>query len=216
MMMKKIITIITAAFMAISASAQSEAGSLTWKPNVGMTYTTATGFLGKYSDGAVGVTAGVEAMYMLKEKFGVALGLNYTGYNVSDKFSGESDGSICSNYYFNIPITANYYIAPGLALKAGVALNILSTANIQSSFVYNNLEYYYFENPSDAANYVSSLKVGPAKDYYKSTFFSIPLGASYEYKNVVFDARYNLGLGKACDWCDGTFNSFSFTVGYKF
>lgn len=61
-----------------------------------------------------------------------------------------------------------------------------------------------------------TLKVNPAKDYYKSTFFSIPLGASYEYKNVVFDARYNLGLGKACDWCDGTFNSFSFTVGYKF
>ncbi|MBO4482613.1 MAG: hypothetical protein J5735_02245, partial [Prevotella sp.] len=74
MMMKKIITLTAAALMAISASAQSEAGSLTWKPNVGITYTTATGFLGKYSDGAVGVTAGVEAMYMLKEKFGAALG----------------------------------------------------------------------------------------------------------------------------------------------
>ena len=215
MMMKKIITLTAAALMAISASAQSEAGSLTWKPNVGITYTTATGFLGKYSDGAVGVTAGVEAMYMFKEKFGAALGLNYTGYNVSDKY-GDSDGSICSNYYFNIPITASYYVAPGLALKAGVALNILSTANIQSSFIYNNLEYYYYASPSDLANYVSSLKVNPAKDYYKSTFFSIPLGASYEYKNVVFDARYNLGLGKVCDWCDGTFNSFSFTVGYKF
>ena len=215
MMMKKIIALTAAALLAISASAQSEAGSLTWKPTVGITYTTATGFLGKYSDGAVGVTAGVEAMYMLKEKFGAALGLNYTGYNVSDKY-GDSDGSICSNYYFNIPITASYYVAPGLALKAGVALNILSTANIQSSFIYNNLEYYYYASPSDLANYVSSLKVNPAKDYYKSTFFSIPLGASYEYKNVVFDARYNLGLGKACDWCDGTFNSFSFTVGYKF
>ena len=93
--MKKIITLTAAALLAISASAQSEAGSLTWKPNVGITYTTATGFLGKYSDGAVGVTAGVEAMYMLKEKFGTALGLNYTGYNVSDKY-GDSDGSICT------------------------------------------------------------------------------------------------------------------------
>ena len=85
MMMKKIITLTTAALMAISASAQSDAGSLTWQPNVGVTYTTGiVDGLDDPVDGAYGLTFGVEAMYMLKEKLGIALGLNYTGYNVDD------------------------------------------------------------------------------------------------------------------------------------
>ena len=131
-MMKKIITVIATAFMAISASAQSEVGSLSWQPNMGITYTTATSDLGEWADGAVALTAGVEAMYMLKDMFEIAL------------------------------------------------------------------------EPKDY------------KDYYKSTFFSVPVGASYEYKHFVFDARYNIGLSKVADVCKGTYNVFTFTVGYKF
>ena len=83
--MKKLLTITAAALMAISASAQSEAGSFTLKPNVGFTYTTATGDLGEDTDGAFALTAGVEGMYMVNEKFGASLGLNYTGYNTSQE-----------------------------------------------------------------------------------------------------------------------------------
>ena len=54
--MKKLLTITAAALMAISASAQSEAGSFTLKPNVGFTYTTATGDLGEDTDGAFDIT----------------------------------------------------------------------------------------------------------------------------------------------------------------
>ena len=54
--MKKVITIIATAFIAISASAQSEVGSLTWQPNAGVTYTTATSELGEWADGAVSIT----------------------------------------------------------------------------------------------------------------------------------------------------------------
>ena len=35
-----------------------------------------------------------------------------------------------------------------------------------------------------------------SKDGYSKTDFSIPVGISYEYMNVVIDARYNLGLSK--------------------
>ena len=41
--MKKILSFIAVAFMAIPVSAQSEAGSLSWKPNVGIAYSTVTG-----------------------------------------------------------------------------------------------------------------------------------------------------------------------------
>ena len=75
--MKKLLAVIATAFITISASAQSEAGSFTLKPNVGFTYTTATGDWGEGADGAFALTAGVEGMYMVNEKFGAALGLNW-------------------------------------------------------------------------------------------------------------------------------------------
>ena len=93
--MKKLLTITAAALMAISASAQSEAGSFTLQPNVGVTYSTATG-VGKSMDGAIGLTAGVEGMYMVNEKFGAALGLNYTGYNVSKEILNKDHIPNCS------------------------------------------------------------------------------------------------------------------------
>lgn len=184
--MKKFFTMIAAALMAVSASAQSEAGSLTWKPNVGITYTTATSDYGKGTNGAVGLTAGVEAMYMVNGQFGLALGANYTGYNVEGKLLNK----IHSNYYFSIPVMANYYVAPGLALKAGIAANILSSAKFDGED----------EN----------------KDTYESTFFSLPVGASYEINDFVLDLRYSFGLGNIAKVGDGSFNQLSFTVGYKF
>ena len=191
--MKKLLTIIATAFIALSVSAQSEAGSFTLQPNVGFTYTTATGDWGKGKDGAFALTAGVEGMYMVNDKFGAALGLNFTGYNISQEIQKED--LVWSNYYFNVPVTANYYVAPGLAVKAGFAVNFLSTAKIDGK-------------DKNAGHDV--------KDWYKSTFFSIPVGASYEINDFVFDARYNIGVSKVAEGFDGTFNALTFTVGYKF
>ena len=195
--MKKLLTIIATAFIALSVSAQSEAGSFTLQPNVGFTYTTATSDWGKGTDGAFALTAGVEGMYMVNEKFGAALGVNLTGYNTS--VETRKDDVIYSNYYFNFPVTANYYVAPGLAVKAGIALNLLATAKI------NGYDEYDFG--------FKSLKV---KDMYKSTFFTVPVGVSYEFNSFVFDARYNIGISKVAKDDDGSFNALTFTVGYKF
>ena len=195
--MKKLLTIIATAFIALSVSAQSEAGSFTLQPNVGFTYTTATSDWGKGTDGGFALTAGVEGMYMVNEKFGAALGVNLTGYNTS--VETRKDDVIYSNYYFNVPVTANYYVAPGLAVKAGIALNFLSTAK------FDGYDEYDFG--------VTSVKV---KDLYKSTFFSVPVGVSYEFNSFVFDARYNIGISKVAKDDDGSFNALTFTVGYKF
>ena len=219
-MIKRILVFVVAVAMAFSASAQSEVGSITWQPNVGVTHTSAI-VEGRNSvlDGAYGITFGVEAMYMLKEKFGIALGLNYTGYNLDDDavaYFGYSryysyygynyNGSLyeraldpdyrkARNYYFNIPATVNYYIFPGFAVKGGLAFNILSTAKVGGKS-----EYY-------------GVKV---KDLYKSLFVSVPVGVSYEIKNFVFDARCACSLSNVCEYGDGMFLSFSLTAGYKF
>ena len=230
-MIKRIFVLVVAVAMSISASAQSEAGSLTWQPNVGVTYTYGiVDGLNDPVDGAYGLTFGVEAMYMLKEKLGIALGLNYTGYNVDDDdiaysgydryryydygygygYGGYVNGSIyeraldpdsrkARNYYFNIPATVNYYIFRGLAVKGGIALNILSTAKIGGKSEVNDLE-----------------GVVKVKDFYKPVFVSMPVGVSYEIKNFVFDARYTFSLSNVCEYGDGMFASLSLTVGYKF
>lgn len=198
--MKKFFTLVATAFMAISASAQAEAGAFTIQPNVGMTYTSATG--DATADPAIALTAGVEGMYMVNEKFGVALGLNYTGNNTS------TNDIVNSTYYFNLPLTANYYVTEGLALKAGVALNIHSQTKVDGESGIGNFDF---------------------GDIYKSTYFAIPVGVSYETNGLVFDLRYNFGVSDVLD-LDGklnglgdlfansncSFNTLSFTVGYKF
>ena len=194
--MKKIYAFIAAIFMAISVSAQSESGSVTLQPNVGITYTSLTGSAGEDIDAAIGLTAGVEGMYMFTDKFGAALGVSLTGYNVSNK-EGLDKGKISSNYYICVPVMANYYVAPGLALKAGASINFLATSK------------YDGEDKVDGKKY---------REFFRRGFISIPVGASYEINGFVFDARYNIGVRKILrdTDIDGSYNAFSFTVGYKF
>ena len=194
--MKKLFCFIAAAFISVSASAQSETGSITIQPNVGMTVASATSDAGQGSKCAVGLTAGVEGMYMFTDKFGATLGVSLTGYNISGK-EGPEKGKISSNYYICVPVMADYYVAPGLALKAGVSVNFLATSKFDG------------ENKVDGEKY---------RNLFKRGFISIPVGASYEINGFVFDARYNIGVRKILRNPDikGTYNAFSFTVGYKF
>ena len=56
-------------------------------------------------------------------------------------------------------------------------------------------------------------------DVCKSVDYGIPLGLSYEYKNIVLDARYFFGLTKIdkTDNPDSARNQYlSITLGYKF
>ena len=194
--MKKLFSFIAAALISLSASAQSEVGSFTIQPNVGLTVASATGDAGTNAKAAVGLTAGVEGMYMFTDKFGAALGVNLTGYNVSGK-EGPEKGKIRSNYYVCVPVTVDYYVAPGFALKAGASVNILATSK------------YDGEDEIEGEKFRKRFKRG---------FLSIPVGASYEINGFVFDARYNIGVRKIFrdSEIDGTYNAFQFTVGYKF
>lgn len=194
--MKKFFNLVAAALISVSASAQSEVGSITIQPNVGLTVASATSDVGGNGKSAVGLTAGVEGMYMFTDKFGAALGVNLTGYNISVK-EGSYEGKISSNYYICVPVMANYYVAPGLALKAGASVNFLATSKFDG------------EDKLDGEKY---------RDNFKRGFISIPVGASYETNGFVFDARYNIGVRKIARAKEekGTYNAFSFTVGYKF
>ena len=182
--MKKIMMIAAMMVAAVTANAQNEVGQITLQPKVGINISKITG------DGlktTVGLAAGVEAEYGVAENFGITAGLLYSmqGYKAdgADKRSGMD--------YINIPILAQYYVIPGLAVKAGVQPGFLVRAK------------YDGDSFSDAC---------------KKVDFSIPVGISYEYQSFVLDARYNIGLTKTMkDANEKTKNSvFQITLGYKF
>ena len=101
--------------------------------------------------------------------------------------------------YLNIPILANVYVAPGLALKAGIQ----PAFNLSNKVSVNGVTVDYDEYAPDGAK-------------IKSFDFSIPVGLSYEYMNVCLDARYNIGVTKIADGVDNYNNVIQITVGYKF
>ena len=177
--------------LSVGAFAQNEVGQLTLQPKVGANLSTVTG------DGEqkmkFGLLAGVEAEYGLAEKFGLAFGAVYSMEGCRFKESGMDKSLFYNLDYINIPIVANYYLAPGFAIKAGVqpAFNVRHKAS-------------YDGNSTDL-------------DGIKSFNFSVPVGLSYQISDFVIDARYNIGITKlAKDTDQGRNSTISLTVGYKF
>lgn len=184
--MKKLLMIVAMMVATLSANAQNEVGQVTLKPMVGMTLATITDFDNVKMK--AGLVAGVEAEYGISENFGITGGVLYSMQGCKAK---EGDGKMKLDY-INVPILANYYVIPGLAIKAGIQPGFLMSAK-----------------DHDGNSF---------KDEMKKVDISIPLGASYEFENFVIDARYNLGLtkGNKNGSASNKNSVLMFTVGYKF
>ena len=215
--MKKMMMIAAMMLMSIGAFAQNEVGQVTLKPMVGMNLATMT----KVDDSKmrVGLTAGVEAEYGVAQNFSVTAGLLYSmqgvknegtadidlsflGYDVRVPFTGKQTVKLD---YLNIPILANYYIVPGLAIKAGIqpGFCVSKKQKIEGTVSYQGA----------SQSVESDEKIN---DGVKSFAFAIPVGLSYEFSDFVVDARYNIGVTKALDNVDSRHSVFTFTLGYKF
>jgi hypothetical protein len=186
--MKKLMMIAIMMIAAVSANAQNEAGQASIKPMAGINLATMT----KTDDSKmrVGLAAGLEFEYGVADNFGISAGVLYSMQGVKyDKplLGGGKEKKTVKLDYINIPILANYYIAPGFAIKAGVQPGF----NVQK-------------------------KEGDEKlDDVKGFALSVPVGLSYEFANVVLDARYNWGLTKAFKEGDSKHSYFTITLGYR-
>lgn len=178
--------------MSMGAFAQNAIGQLTIKPMVGMTLTTITG---GNADMKVGLAAGAEVEYGIADKFGLTGGLIYSMQGAKYTPSGSSVKVTTNLDYINIPILANYYVYPGLAIKAG----------LQPGFNVRG------KTKTDAGNSTQEVDSNA-----KTVDFSIPFGISYQFSDFVIDARYNLGLTNTSDGGSSKNSVFMFSVGYKF
>ena len=162
--MKKLLLAAVALMATMSVNAQQ----MFLKPMVGGTLSTITGDHSDDNKMKVGLVAGAEFGYCFTEQMAVTAGLLYS-------MQGSAIKDVDDNMkldYLNIPILANYYVAPGFAIKAGIQPGILCSAK------YGDYDI---------------------KDSYKSLDIAIPIGVSYEISDFVIDARYNLGVANIYD-----------------
>lgn len=149
--MKKFFAFAVALIASVSMFAQSETGSITIVPKVGVNLATVTG------DGdqkmKVDFAIGAEAAYQLTDKFAVSGGLLYSG-------QGAKDGDDNMNLgYLNVPILANYYVMDGLAIKAGIQPGFLLSAKMGSHDIKSNCESLDFSIPVGVSYEISKIVV---------------------------------------------------------
>ena len=191
--MKKLFLAVVAMMVSATTFAQNEVGQLTIQPKVGVNIANITD--ADDADPRIGLAAGAEFEYGLTDNIGLSAGVLYS----MQGFKTTEEGVDCTLKldYLNVPILANFYVAKGFAVKLGVqpGFKLSSKAKFKGSGGSKEVE---------------------VEDGVKSVDLSIPVGLSYQYQNIVFDARYNWGVTKIVDDVDSKHSVFQITVGYKF
>jgi len=192
----------------VAAMAQHEEGDFMVQPKVGMNVAT----LSDADKAIVDLHFGVEAEYMVSDNFSLGLGAivsnqgakydelyDNQGKLIEEKYTADLD-------YVHVPVLVSWYVLPRLALKAGVQPGFKMKAKAKFDDHTYDLDRVY---------QVNNLLTG--EDIKVSKFdLSIPVGISYEYKNIVLDARYNWGLIKVLNQGDAFYNRcFMVSLGYK-
>ena len=107
--MKKLLLMTVLALTSVFTFAQRRVGTTTIQPKIGLNVST-VGDL----DWKAGFVFGAELQHQLDRKVAIAGGLLYSFQG------GKTDGYSWNPGYINIPVTLNYYVSRGFALKAGL------------------------------------------------------------------------------------------------
>lgn len=235
--MKKLFLVSIFALFAMSSFGQRPQGHISIIPRVGLDIANLSGNKIYYLDSQSSpqeksmnskynarFAGGVDFEYQVLPMSSVSLGAYYSQQGCrfpdfmthSASSSRESESMEKTRWkldYVQVPLMFNQYIAEGLAVKVGVQMGFLMNAKVT---------YTLNETTFDKEGAVLSEKKTAMEDDIKKTLntmdISIPIGASYEYQNVILDLRYNWGLKSIYKEKDmpKEKNSFLlFTVGYR-
>ena len=171
---------IIVALMPLMSNAQSEVGSLNIQPKIGLNIATMPAGDAKSRKA---FAAGVEAEYFVHQNVSLSVGAIYSqqGFRdskeigITDMAAPDADCNLILDY-INIPIMANIYASNGLAVKAGIQPGF----RIRSKF----------KLTADGTTI-------NADNFTRNFDLAIPLGVSYEFNNLQFDIRYNIGITNA-------------------
>lgn len=199
-MKKLLLTIVLASVIGVAVAQQESNMSIkhapgvrnsiiTWGfgPRLGVNYARLTG---EDSQSIPGVVIGGTVEMMVGARFGASLDVVYSsqGYRNSRMNTKE----VLS--YVNMPILANFYITPRLAVKAGIQPAMMVGA---------------MRLTDDARRSVT--------DEYNKFELEIPVGISYKISwGIELDLRYNIGLLKVVDDTKARSSVFCLSGAIKF
>lgn len=227
--MKRIILSIIAVFTFFANTiAQPQAGTFSIIPRLGVTIAKLSGDDLKVAEGfslspkyLPGMTAGVDLEYQLTNALAVSAGAFYSqqgdkyddyteAHDITTKKWSETRDIKNKIDYINVPVMFSIYGARNLAFKVGAQFGF----NVKAKTELTNATFVRGEDGNASTEDVTKLK---GNIDVKKFDFSIPVGISYEYMNVILDARYNIGLTKVYKQLDTGKNCvFSFSAGYRF
>lgn len=174
----------------------------------------------KYQAGFLG---GVDVEYRVDKSLGILLGAYYARQGMrfpdcelaSNVDKGEYVG--LKNHHVNldyiqVPLMLKGYLVEGLSVNAGVQVGFLcGDGKVKRE------ETDLVKEKNGAITY-KDMRDTEATWPAKKVDVAIPIGLSYEYMNVILDARYNVSLTKAGEgeWSDCKNKALTFAVGYRF
>ena len=225
----------------MTAAAQNKVGEFSLKPMIGINVSDLSSDEEVNYKAKVGFTEGMEAEYGVTPWLGVSLGAMYSQqgakYEASLGQLGVNEegrkvaviiglkGKLKADY-INMPLLANFYVWKGLSVKTGLQVGFL----VNDKMSVNGAVAGFTEIPADQL-IQEDLSISSAtstslstfsfeeSDICKSVVFGIPVGLSYEYKNITLDARYYFGLTRMDDAEEDPAvrnRCLSITLGYKF
>lgn len=225
--MKRIITLAFLSAISLFSFAQSKVGTWSVIPHVGVSIASLTHQSGGIEVGdnqsqelkpqaRPGFTGGVDVMYQASDNVGLSIGLSYVQAGCKYK-DVDDNGVIWHDHYdrmdyISVPLLAHSYIAPGLSINVGVAPSFLIYGKYHAGMLSYDLDTDGHRTNVQEAEIDQDIKKG-----LRNFTLSIPVGISYEYENVVLDARYNVGMLNVYKHGLSARNKvFEVSVGYKF
>ena len=225
--MKRIITLAFLSAISLASFAQSKAGTWSVIPHVGVSIASLTHQSGGIEvgdnqsqevkpQGRPGFTGGVDVMYQASDNIGLSIGLSYVQAGCKYK-DVDDNGVIWHDHYartdyISVPLVAHSYIAPGLSINVGVAPSFLIYGKYHAG-----MQTYDLDTDGHRTNVKEAEIDQDIKKGLRNFTLSIPVGISYEYENVVLDARYNVGMLNVYKHGLSARNKvFEVSVGYKF
>lgn len=225
--MKRIITLAFLSAISLASFGQSKAGTWSVIPHVGVSIASLTHQSGGIEVGdnqsqelkpqaRPGFTGGVDVMYQASDNVGLSLGLSYVQAGCKYKDVDDNGVTWHDHYdrmdYISVPLVGHSYIAPGLSINVGVAPSFLIYGKYHAG-----MQTYDLDTDGHRTNVKEAEIDQDIKKGLRNFTLSIPVGISYEYENVVLDARYNVGVLNAYKYGLTARNKvFEVSVGYKF
>ncbi len=202
--MKRIAILIVLVTSTLVSMAQNKPGTWSVTPHVGVSFSSLLGGSGIYeiTDNEVaevkpytllGFIGGADVMYQASDVVGVSAGLSFVQAGCKFK-DDKGKNSVVYNRnlrmnYVAMPILIHSYLLPGFSVKAGVEPTLLLGAKsheVQQSFD--------VDKEGVMSNFHEDEFTINMKNGMRKFGLSIPIGVSYEYKNVVLGALYHVGV----------------------